>query len=324
MRGYITLLIAFTATVFVSCSGKGTRFNDSSINTDAKLISIERFDRDIFSLSQSELKDKYDGFLPIYLQGVLNLRSEDQLSLFTSDSGIVLLSKDVEKVYNDHSKIEKELNTAFNYYSYYFPNKEVPRVLFHISGFNQAIVTTDGFLSASIDQYLGSDYQMYSGIAYGYELPFMTPYQLPIDMMKGWLMASFPESLSGDRLLDDMLYQGKLIYLLKVFFPDSPECRLLAYTEKQYEWCERYEKEVWGYIMENRELFSTDWKVHTKYISPAPFTTGLSQESPGRIGVYIGYKIVKSFIDSNPDATLQGLMEFADSQLFLQKAVYKP
>lgn len=318
-----TYFILFAVLLLTSCGGR-TRFYDADIEKEPSLITIERFDRDIFSLDSASLAEKYGDFMNVYAYGVLRLHSTGELPLFTSDSGIVQLNADVQRIYSEYSEIERQVDRAFKYFHHYFPDKEIPRVLFHISGFNQSIVAADGFLSASIDQYLGSDYEPYNAIAYGYEIPFMTKEQLPVDMMNGWLTASFPESQVGDRLLDQMLFQGKIIYLLKVFYPDATPWRLLSYTEAQYKWCERYEKEVWGYIMENRELFSTDWKTATKYLSPAPFTSGLSQESPGRIGVYLGFKIVESYIGSNADATLQSLMDFTDSQRFLQEARYRP
>lgn len=324
MRQVTVFCILACAVFLTSCTGNRTRFYDSDIEKESSLIKIERFDRDLFSMDSTALDEKYGDFVKVYSYGVLRLQSTADLPLFTHDSGIVKLNEDVQKIYADHSAIERSVDRAFKYFHYYFPDKEVPRVLFHISGFNQSIVTADGFLSASIDQYLGADYKPYESVAYAYEVPFMTKEQLPFDMMNGWLQASFPESQVGDRLLDQMLFQGKIIYLLRVFYPDATIYSLLGYTKEQYEWCERYEKEVWGYIMENRELFSTDWKVSTKYISPAPFTTGLSHESPGRIGVYIGYKIIASYMNENEDVTLDKMMSVIDSQILLQKAKYKP
>ena len=311
----------------VSCTNSQTRFNDASIENDTLQMRIERFDDDLFVLDTAALASKYGDFLKLYVYNVLNLRGVGELSKFTTDSGIISLHADVDSVYpplNGASDVERRLSVAFRYYTHFFPEKDIPRVLFHISGFNQAMVVADGVLSASIEQYMGSDYMPYQYVAYAYEIPFLTPYQLPIDMMYAWISSSFTETLTGDQLLDIMIYQGKLLYLQKVFFPYDDEWTLLGYTKQQYEWCERFEKEVWNHIMESRELFSSDWRVSTKYISPAPFTSGLSQDSPGRIGVYIGLQMVKSFMDRNKDATLQDLMKPADSRKFLQDAGYRP
>lgn len=323
----ILVLFVVMSVFLVSCTNSRTRFYDSSIEKDTLQIVFKRFDWDLFTLDTTALAAKYGDFLEIYTYRVLNLRSVSELSKFTSDSGIIRLKSDVERVYpvvGGALDVERKLTTAFKYYHRYFPEKQVPKVMFHISGFNQAMVVTDGVLSASVEQYLGSDYEPYQYVAYGYEIPFMTPQQLPIDMMYAWLSSSFTETLNGDQLLDMMIYQGKLLYLQKVFFPDADECTILSYTKQQYDWCKRFEREVWNNIMESRELFSSDWRVNTKYMSPAPFTSGLSQESPGRIGAYIGLQIVKSYIDRNEDVTLQELMKPSDSRKFLQDAAYRP
>lgn len=323
----VLLVAGILSLLFVSCTNNRTRFYESSVDKDTLQIRVERFDLDLFALDTVALAAKYGDFLKLYTYRVLNLRSISELPRFTSDSGIMRLHSDVERVYpavGGAAGVESKLSTAFRYYHRYFPDKEIPAVMFHISGFNQAMVVADGVLSASVEQYMGSDYEPYQYVAYGYEIPFMTPQQLPADMMYAWLSSSFTETLSGDQLLDMMIYQGKLLYLQKVFFPDADECTLLGYTKQQYEWCQRFEKEVWNHIMESRELFSTDWRVNTKYMSPAPFTSGLSQESPGRIGAYIGLQIVKSYMDRNESVTLQELMSPSDSRKILQDAAYRP
>ena len=243
------------------------------------------------------LRAKYGQFFDLYTYRILGLNNGSQLSMFLNDTSIMRLYSDAEKTYKNVGDMEKELTTAFRYYKCYFPENQIPRVLFHVSGFNQAIVTTDSVVSASIDEYLGSDYPMDQQIVYQYELPFMSKDTLPIDIMYGWLLADYDEDTDSDRLLERMLNQGKLMYLLQVFFPEREPYEFLSYTEEKYEWCEKYEKEVWGYILDNKELFSSDWRTITRYMQPAPFTSGLASDSPGRIGVFKGWRIISSYMD---------------------------
>jgi uncharacterized protein YjaZ len=78
-------------------------------------------------------------------------------------------------------------------------------------------------------------------------------------------------------------------------------------------------------LVEKRELYSTDWRVITKYTQPAPFTNGLSQEqSPGRIGVFIGWRIVSEYMQRNVQVTLHELMNETDAQKILQHSGYRP
>ena len=219
----------------------------------------------------------------------------------------------MEKEYSSVDDIEKILTKAFRYYKYYFPDKEVPKVTFHVSGFNQCVVTLPTRVSVSADYYLGEDYPIYPSVAYQYEVPYLTREHLPVDAMLGWLSSEYPTE--DYRLLESMINHGKLMYLLEVFLPDYEMSEILSFTKEQFAWCEEHEKRIWHSIVENKELYSTDWRTIMKYTKPAPFTSGYSQEhSPGRLGVYVGWKIVTSFMKAHKDLSLQDLMRTTDAQ----------
>ena len=72
-------------------------------------------------------------------------------------------------------------------------------------------------------------------------------------------------------------------------------------------------------------LYSTDTKLNKRFIENAPFSkfyTAQDNQSPGKIGVYIGWKIVQSFMKHN-DVSLQKLIEI-DAQSLLDQSRYKP
>jgi hypothetical protein len=60
------------------------------------------------------------------------------------------------------------------------------------------------------------------------------------------------------------------------------------------------------------------------YIGEGPFTQGFSQElSPGNIGQWLGWQIIKKYLSKNPDITPEELMK-TDSKIILEEAKYKP
>ena len=63
-----------------------------------------------------------------------------------------------------------------------------------------------------------------------------------------------------------------------------------------------------------------------KYLTDAPFTPGLGDhnESAPKLGIWIGWQIVKKYMDKNPDVTLQQLMKETDAQKILHASRYKP
>ncbi|PJB58994.1 MAG: gliding motility lipoprotein GldB, partial [Bacteroidetes bacterium CG_4_9_14_3_um_filter_41_19] len=56
----------------------------------------------------------------------------------------------------------------------------------------------------------------------------------------------------------------------------------------------------------------------------APFTTGFSNESAPRVGIWLGWQIVKAYHENHPEISLNELISNADTQEILQKSGYKP
>ena len=71
--------------------------------------------------------------------------------------------------------------------------------------------------------------------------------------------------------------------------------RLLGYTDEQAQWCQTNEAEIWRQIIARKHLFNTESMLIHKYIEPAPFVADLNQDSPGRLGRWIGYQIVERY-----------------------------
>ena len=322
MRRFCHIIaLSLAVALLVGCQDR-LRFHSASIEHNATPVQIERFDHDFYTLDSMHLAHRYGDFLPIYVHQIMQI-APGKINDFKADSAFAALRKQVDSVYASASEIEETLGVAFAYYNHYFPQNDVPSVSFHVSGFNQSVVTTSDRVSASIDNYLGQDFPTYAQVAYQYEMPYMTPRHLPIDVLLGWITSEYPDS--NGRLLESMLYHGKIIYLLQVCFPNEDVAELLCYTPQQLEWCKRYEKNIWAMLVEKRELYSTDWRVITKYTQPAPFTNGLSQEqSPGRIGVFIGWRIVSEYMQRNVQVTLRELMNETDAQKILQHSGYRP
>jgi len=53
------------------------------------------------------------------------------------------------------------------------------------------------------------------------------------------------------------------------------------------------------------------------------FRLELDSESPGRLGRYVGWQIVRAFMDKNPEVTLTELLDIPADEIF-KKSNYKP
>ena len=71
-------------------------------------------------------------------------------------------------------------------------------------------------------------------------------------------------------------------------------------------------------------VYNNSEDVIRRMMDETPFTRDFGNDSPGRLGVYIGFQIVQSYMKNHPGTTLKDLMKMTDSQKFLRESGYKP
>ncbi|MBT8295290.1 MAG: gliding motility lipoprotein GldB, partial [Gramella sp.] len=122
-----------------------------------------------------------------------------------------------------------------------------------------------------------------------------------------------------------MLYYGKLLYLKDKFIPFKSDALKIGYSEKEFEWAEANEDQIWRYFVENELIYDTDSQLYTRFLYPAPFSKfylELDAESPARLGQFIGWNIIRSYMDKN-DVSIKRMLNTPAEEIF-NKANYKP
>ena len=210
--------------------------------------------------------------------------------------------------------------------THFVPDIPLPKVSMHISGFGQSVVSAPGILSAGIDKYLGSDFPIYKDLFYEYQLSRMIPEQLAADYLNGWLRSEFThESLMEDvRLLDYLVYEGKILFLLEKIFPKMPFEYLAAWNRENYVWCVQNEAPMWERIQYYEHLYSRDPLVLQKYIGDGPSTVYFTDDSPARAAIWIGYRIVCDFMQRQPDMEILPMMMEVRADSILRESLYRP
>ena len=70
-------------------------------------------------------------------------------------------------------------------------------------------------------------------------------------------------------------------------------------------------------------MYNKDYNSYSTFFSDSPFTKGMPKESPGRLGYWVGYKIIESYMINNR-VSLSELMKNDNSQEILLQSKYKP
>jgi hypothetical protein len=134
----------------------------------------------------------------------------------------------------------------------------------------------------------------------------------------------FPDKSNGKPLIEQMIEKGKQWWLLDKFLPGVPDSIKTGYTKDQLNWCKENEGLIWSFLLKNEDINSINPATIQTYIGEGPFTQGFSQEySPGNIGQWIGWQIVKKYADKNSSKKPAEIMG-ADAKIILEGAKYKP
>lgn len=331
MTKRLFMICLLSATLF-SCLGQE---NDSTRYANANPIKIDRFDKELLAYIDSgdssnliALKNNYAAMLDIFGKGILNQRDITMPGFFQklrgyfSEPTLRGLYGDAVAKYNNVEVIEKSLGRAFAFLNESFPAMQTPRVYMHVSGFNQNVLVGDSLLSISIDKYMGSDYPLYADFFYETQKRKMTPYFIVPDYIAGWIMSEYPFSGNERVLLDRIIYEGKIKYIVQKATGISDIYSLLCYYDKSIKWCEENEGDLWKAIIERKHLYTPDNVTTSAYFEDAGVIfTG--SDVPWSIGTWIGWRIVDQYMKES-GASIETLMKENDSQKILTGSKYKP
>ena len=312
-------------------------------------IEVVRFDRAIQNVHTEGLPDTGEGvcstlndirvlyeeypvFMPLWVEDILGIPSPDTAYLaqalpeFLNDTvyGFKQTNAREREMFADVRDIEDALSKAFARIVYLYPETEVPSVYLFISGFQTPIYFHDDLIGIGADMYLGSDYEYYNRVVYEYQKQTMRKECIPVDVVSAYLFRTVPYTSTKSRLLDQMIYRGKIMYLTACIFDQTAGYEVMGWSKEQWQWCERHERAIWHLVMDKRDLFKTESLILTGYLNDGPFTSEVSQDAPGRLGIWLGWRIVASYMEHNEDVTLQQLMAEGDAQKILELSHYKP
>ena len=326
----VTLILASACKKKSHLKGK----NDSSIN-----VTFSRFDQDFNQLNKTtdfydysaKLNEKYGVFYDIYNQAIIRLGDSESADYqknayrFLNDEIYKMVYDTVQTFYTELDTEEKILTAAFQNYNKVFPKRQIPAFYSHISGFNEPIVVADSVLSIGLDNYLGENHIFYKNLGtYTYLLPKKNRTNIAIDAMRGWLISEIIRDNVKSTLLDRMIEEGKLLYILSIIMPDELEYSIFGLSEKQYLWLEENELKLWTYAIEQKHLYTAHQITVAKYFNDGPFFNFFGSGSSPLVGKYLGWQIIKAYMDNNQNISIEDLLKIDDSQQILSTSGYRP
>ena len=329
-------ILVILAVLLCACHGGRDYFPR---DIEAVEVDIVRFDSAQLAVRPDSVKQDivqlyadYEVFMPMFVEGILRLPVEDTAYLcemysnFLTDTtmGFAQTNALAQSMFADISKLQKSLNIGFSRLHYLYPEWEIPTVYLFVSGFNSSVMYYENIMGVGVDMYLGSDYPYYNQVVYNYQKQTMRKECVAGDLLNMYIAYQIPYNSKYNRLLEHMIFRGKQMFLLSQLLPDEPAWEIIGYSKEQWDWCKKYEQAIWNRIMEKRDLFKTESMVRVSYMNDGPFTAEISQESPGRLGIWVGWQIVDSYMRNNENVSIKQLINEGDAQKILEQSFYKP
>jgi hypothetical protein len=336
----------FSYLIAISLFVQGCNENKHEVDTgDIDInVEIQRYEDWIFSVKdindyeQMYLQDTL--FFKYYLNNIIGdvtggWSNRDKvlkikgLTEFIAFKDMQDLYSEVQKQYDDISDIESDLSTAFTYYKHHFPNKPVPKIVTFVSPFRSGVACFENEIGIGLDMFLGDNFEPYQTPALGfadYMIHKFKREQIVPNVMKAWVLTEFDPVKGKSRFLDKIVYEGKLLYTLDALLPKTDDSLKIAYTAGQLEWNKQNEFQIFDHINSNELLFTSNERSFIGLLQDGPFSkgNGIPQDSSPRVGAWLGWQLVRAYMNQKPQLSLAELWAEEDADKILRDSKYKP
>jgi len=335
--------IFFTGFLFIySCSNDPLDVDISAVNVAP--VKILNYEKELFALDTNKLAPAlallhthFGNFSDGFINHVVCSREPDSIGCDYAIRDFIFNAayRDVLKECNlifagNLNFLEDELTDAFKHFRFYFPKRPLPKGVYTtMTGFNYGILHIDNYYGIGLEYFLGENNYYYFSESLREKWPeyrrrVSTKDYMAANFVRAWMMNEFPYDPPKNDLINKMIYEGKLMYLQKAFLRNAPDSIITGFAQSKLDWAKENEAKMWATLIEKKKVFSENFDDLNHYTEDGPFTPGFPKESPGKAGVYIGLKIVESFMKKNTAVTLEDLMNIKDGAALLNKSKYKP
>lgn len=248
--------------------------------------------------------------------------------LYSRFTNFGTLNAEVKRVFGDESKLKAEFTEAFKNLKYHYPDIKIPKIKTVISGFDgeeSDMLVSDSLIVIGLDYFLGRDAK-YRPDMYDYMLLKYNPENIvPSIMMLYGIDGRINRFDSKDQTaLAEMIAYGKSFYFAKQMMPCTPDSVFIWYSSKEIKGASENQDLIWARFIEDKLLYSTSHMLNQKYLRERPKTVEVGPECPGRIGQWVGWQIVKSYMKSHPDKKLTELMGNQNADRIFKESKYRP
>lgn len=317
MRRHLYILTA-TVMLLAGCSGK-----------PENEVRFLRFEHLLFTTPLPELQKTLVDSMAQYSTPLLNVAPDDPqfmqaLAGFVTDPEVRRIYNVTDSLYGDLAWLETELSKAMDRSKKVYPELQYTGfytlVTADFDDYSNRVFCSDNELALSIDRYaVGA----LPGAVPAYIERLSSREYIAADCMAAIARANIALPDGDLTLLDYIVAEGKALYYVQQTLPNAHDTIVLRYTADQLAWMKDNVAPVWGWIIQNKLLYSTDIGQFHNIIDDAPHTNAFGQDSAPRTTAYIGLQIVSRYMKKSGD-TMQQLFDNTDNRAILTASGWRP
>jgi gliding motility-associated lipoprotein GldB len=325
----LSVILLFSQ-VFISCKDDKCIQAPDVSNIEVS-VNIERLDKKLHKIPTKNELEKILIKNPVFAEEFLMLSQYpmpgvlvDRYFSLLNTEDIDSLFIEVDKTFGDLQDIRTQFEEAFRYLKYYYPDFKEPKIQTVVTGIAKDLYISDSLIIIGLDFYLGPEGKYRPQDIPGYLLTrYQKEYLVPQIML---MYSNYYNSTNYEdkTALADMIYYGKAYYMAKNLMPCTPDSLLTGYTAFETEDIDEHEAVIWAGLLENELLFETNNFLKDKVLSERPKTHEIGENCPGRIGRWVGWRIIQKFAEQHPDMSMPDIMELDDAQKIFVDSKYKP
>lgn len=315
-RFFILSLIIFT---FYACDD-----NPLDVDLKGKPIKIEIVDVDstIINTKEKDLQDVHDRFKTslgeayVY-EASMNTQNPNNSELpfvlkrFYEGESIKKIEDQKKLISAQVTKQVSKLQKALTYLKHHFQDIPLPSKLVFMNNLFSGIQCTDSTVFVGLERYIDGESEIVKSIPndqlYQWQKDAMDVEFLARDIVQQWIQVNlFNEK--DEHLACHIVQAGKVLYLLNAAFPKENDAFLLRYSQEELEWANKNEIPFWEYLVREEMLFKNNARDKSNFLNEGPYTVGLPEKGPARLGQFLGMKMVKQFMKENKALSLHELL----------------
>lgn len=325
MRPVITMIVCL---LFIGCKDDGSRNKDTIPPTEVS-IPVARLESDLFESENEEqvhvFLDEHPDLANIFLDAHQYPSTEilaNKIAALIRNPSIDTLYEEAMEAYEDFESVQTDLEAAFGRLKTLFPSTKTPRIETIVTGLYNDLYISDSLIIIGLDFFIGEE-------------ATFKPQDVPQYILKRYnkdhlagVIVKFMAGQHVDRgressLISEMIDFGKTYYLASRLLPHTPDSILLGYTQEEMSLIYENEAIIWATLLENEALYETSQVTKRRFLGERPNVYEISQKCPGRVGAWVGWRIVENYMEEN-DVTIKALISNTNNDQIFMQSGYKP